>query len=156
MDKWNLPNCIGALDGKHIHYKVPKNTGSEYYNYKGSFSIVLMAVADAHYRFLYINVGAKGSTSDGGVFNSCSLYAALNNNTLQVPANRPLPGRTMPNPCCIRSNTGAASNMGTIDRVYNYRISRGRRVIENAFGICSARWRCLRRTMEQCPKTTDN
>lgn len=45
--------------------------------------------------------------------------------------------------------------MSTIDRVYNYCISRARRVIENAFGIASARWKCLRTTMEQCPNTLE-
>ena len=54
--RWNFPHCIGALDGKHAVIR-PENTVGEFCNYKGTESIILMAIVDANYCFIFVNVG---------------------------------------------------------------------------------------------------
>lgn len=53
-----LPNCCGAIDGKHIHIEAPWHCWSAYYNYKNFHSIVLQAGMDAEGNLLMVDVGA--------------------------------------------------------------------------------------------------
>ncbi|XP_018403078.1 PREDICTED: putative nuclease HARBI1 [Cyphomyrmex costatus] len=82
---WNFPHCIGAIDGKHVVVKAPPKSGSTFYNYKGSHSINLMAVASASYRFLLVDIGAEGRHSDGGVFKNSLMGQLFADDKLNVP-----------------------------------------------------------------------
>ncbi|KAL4712634.1 hypothetical protein ACJJTC_007931 [Scirpophaga incertulas] len=96
----NFPNCLGALDGKHIRLEKPNGAGSEFFNYKQYNSIVLMAVADSNYSFIMIDVGAYGSSSDSTIFKQTNFAKKLENNQLNIPQSRNLPydmdGQEMP------------------------------------------------------------
>ena len=71
----NFPNCIGAIDGKHVMTQCHFNSGSLFYNYKSYFSIVLLAVASADYKFVVmVDVGAYGSSNDSGVLNHTTFF----------------------------------------------------------------------------------
>lgn len=50
----------------------PRNSGSRYYNYKGTFALV-----DAGYRLLIIDVGSFGRNSDGGTFAFSALWEGI-------------------------------------------------------------------------------
>lgn len=83
--KWNFPHCIGAVDGKHIKIKKPSNSGSYYFNYKKTFSIVLIAIVNANYEFMMIDVGANGRASDLAVYESTKFYRYLEQGELNIP-----------------------------------------------------------------------
>ncbi|XP_069615947.1 uncharacterized protein [Ranitomeya imitator] len=88
----DFPNCIGAVDGKHIRVRKPPNSGSQFYNYKQFFSVVLLAVADSNYRFIIVDIGAYGRTGDSRVFNSSIMGRRLRDNQLNLPPPQQLPG----------------------------------------------------------------
>ena len=78
-EKWQFPNCLRVTDGKHVPLINPLNSGSTCFNYKSFFSIVLLALVDADYKLLYVNVGCQVRISDGGVFKNSELYHLLVN-----------------------------------------------------------------------------
>ena len=52
--KWSFGNCIGAIDGKHIIMQAPARSGSCYFTYKKTHSIVLLAVVNANYEYMMV------------------------------------------------------------------------------------------------------
>uniref|UniRef100_I3JLH2 DDE Tnp4 domain-containing protein n=1 Tax=Oreochromis niloticus TaxID=8128 RepID=I3JLH2_ORENI len=130
-NKWQFPHCLGAIDGKHIFIQPPPKSGSMYFNYKSRFSIILMAVVDANYKFVYASAGTQGRVSDAGVLAHSDLKEAMDTGTLNFPPADTLPGTDAMMPHII----------------YNYRLSRARRVVENAFGILANRFRVFRTTI---------
>ena len=152
LERWNMPNCLGALDGKHVMLRPPINSGSTYFKYKHSFSVVMMALVDADYKFLYVDVGANGRISDGGVFKGCSLEHSLENNTANFPPPTSFPGDDRPASHFIAADEAFGlkeylikpyphRNLESAQIIFNYRLSRARRVVENAFGILANRFR---------------
>ena len=170
--RWNFPNCLGSIDGKHIVIQAPRGSGSLFYNYKKSFSIVLMAVCNANYKFTMVDIGEAGRQSDGGVFANSDIGYCISNNHLPLPAARQLDNTATLFPYVflgddafpLRTNLikpYAETNLDIRKLIANYRISRARRMIENSFGILAARFRVFRRpiyakvsTVESITKAT--
>ena len=88
---WDLPHCIGAIDGSHIEIKKPPGSVSLYRNYKNFFSIVLQAVVDARCKFLVIDVGGYGHQLDTTTFRNSTFYTALHDNSIKIPQDDELP-----------------------------------------------------------------
>lgn len=153
---WNFPHCLASIDGKHVLIQAPPNSGSDYYNYKEQFSIVLLAIVDANYNFIYANIGAKGKSSDSGVFQKTAFHRALADNQLNWPDPEQIlhDGPNMPFVLVGDSAFALTENMmkpyagsheeGTTKRIFNYRLSRARRVVENVFGILCVIFRIFR------------
>ncbi|XP_052217908.1 putative nuclease HARBI1 [Dreissena polymorpha] len=162
--RWNVPHACGALDGKHVAIKKLPQTGTMYHNYKGFFSIVLMALVDENYKFMWIDVGGLGSQSDAQIYNQSELKECLEDGSIGLPPPSPLPNDDQDflyfllgdDAFGLRSFLMKPLSDRTLTReelIANYRISRARRVVENAFGILAHRWRVLLATMQQMPLT---
>lgn len=160
---WNFPHAIGALDGKHVAIKCPRASGSTFYNYKGFYSVVLFALVDADYKFLWCDVGAPGSNSDATIFLTSDLRACIEDGSIGLPDPQPLRFDDRVMPYFIIGDDAfplqtwlmkpfSRLQLTDSERIFNYRLSRARRVVENAFGILSNRFRCMLTAM---PQTTD-
>lgn len=151
--KTNFPNCVGAVDGKHIRFRNPKNSGSKFFNYKKFFSLVLMAVVDANLLFTVIDVGSYGSEGDSTIFQNSPLGKKLYAGTLNLPKREYLPNTNKnPQPFvfvgdeAFRLHTNVLRpfpqrNLNPRRRIYNYRLSRCRRSVECAFGVLANKWK---------------
>lgn len=135
--------------------KRPPGTCSEFFNYKGGYSIILLALVDADYRFLYIDVGTNGRANDSNVFRLSSLKRSMDSNDLHWPndyvivADDAFPLSTnMMKPYSRR-------NLTLEERIFNYRLSRARRVVENAFGILASRFRIFEKAIDLNLETVD-
>ena len=91
--RWDFPHCVGAVDGKHITIQ-SCGMGSQYYNYEGNHSIIMMIVAGGNYEVVWADVGVNGRVSDGAVLKRSSLGQKLENNEINLPAPTPLPSRS--------------------------------------------------------------
>ncbi len=164
FEKWNFPHCLGAMDRKHIQLQAPTNSGLEYFNYKSFPSIVLFALVDGDYNFIYASAGCQGRISDSGVVSATYFKKCLDAGTLHLPEPCPLPGRIKKSPFVFVGDEAFAlsknvmkpyagdTNKGSRERIFNYRLSRARRISENVFGIISAVFRILRKPILLEPK----
>lgn len=114
-----------------------------------------MTLVDGDYCFLFIDVGANGRQSDGGVFKLSDLFKRLDAHLLNIPkgcvivADDAFPlKKYFLKPYSKRELTNKM-------RIFNYRLSRARRVVENAFGILASRFRIFQKPICTKLDTTD-
>lgn len=162
-NRWQMINCGGALDGKHIRIERPPSSGAQYYNYKNFYSIVLMALVNSNYEFIYVDVGKQGRLSDGGVISSTKFYDLLVKDKLQFPTidendeklNFVVVGDQAFGLHKHILKPFSQRNLTDERRIYNYRISRCRNVVENAFGLMASRFRILHTKICIAPQKTN-
>jgi hypothetical protein len=137
----------------------PTKSGSLFFNYKQFFSIVILAVADAKYNFLYADVGSYGKVLDSLIFQNCTYNKKLQNGDLNIPKGKPLPGIDLPAMPHVFVGDEAFSLSQYVlrpysrkflthtKRIFNYRLTTAQRYVECSFRILSNKWRILHRPL---------
>ena len=136
--------------------QAPSNSGSEFYNYKGTHSIVLMAVCDSNYCFTLLDIGNYGRHSDGGVLSNSVFGQAMERGSLGLPDPDYIGSQRILLPYYFVGDSAfplktymlrpyPGKYLDDQKRIFNYRLSRARRIIENAFGILATKFRIFRR-----------
>lgn len=154
--KWNFPNCIGALDGKHIRIKRPGKSGIMYRNYKGFYSINLLSVTDADYKYVFVEVGGYGKDSDGGIFGNSKLMKFLSSKYIDLPKPSVIPETNIKVPYVLIGDEGFPLRTylmrpfprrqlvaGGEKDVFNYRLARARMVVECSYGSINSKFHVL-------------
>ena len=151
--RWGFPQTIGAIDGTHIPILRPVESAADYYNRKGYYSVLMQALVDFRGIFMDINIGWPGKVHDARVFSNSSLFKKANSGTLL--SNRPQLIGGVQVPLIILGDPAYPllpwlmkpyldnSSTTSKERLFNYRQSRSRMVVENAFGRLKGRWHCL-------------
>lgn len=152
--KWGFPQCVGAIDGSHIPISAPELHHTDYYNRKGWYSMVVQAVVDHEYLFRDICVGWPGSVHDARIFANSLLFQRITQDGL-LSNGSPLTASGCQIPVCIIGDSAYplqtwlmkpfidSPSLTNEQKHFNYRLSRARIVVENAFGRLKARWRHL-------------
>ena len=76
---------VGAIDGKHVAIKCPLKSGSWYHNCRGFFSIVLLAIYDAHYVFTLVDIGDYGCNNDSSILTNSEMRKLFRRGKMNLP-----------------------------------------------------------------------
>ena len=120
-----------------------------------------MAITDADYCFTAIDVGSFGSCSDSFIFQNSKFGSLLSKGEVNVPNARKLPhdNEGTPMPFVLVGDEAFANssqilrpyarqNLTVSKRIFNYRLSRARRMVECTFGILANKWRIFHRPLD--------
>ena len=154
-EKWNFPNCVGALDGKHICIKRPSKSNIIYRNNKGFYSINL-SVTNANYKYVFVDVSGYGKDSDAGVFSASKLNKYLESNSAELPAASLLPNSSIKAPYIFIGDEGFPLRPylmrpfprrqlvpGGEKDSFNYRLARARMVVECSYCSVDSKFHIL-------------
>ncbi len=162
---WQSTRAFAAVDGCHIAVKCPPGGAEarrEYYNFKNFYSIVMMGMLDAKYRFVWASVGLPGSVHDATILQSSAMYRKLKDGDILPEIFKEFEGEKIP-PIILGDSAFphhtwlqkpySHAVLTEKESYFNYRLSRGQMVTECAYGQLKGRWRMLYRKSECTPDT---
>ena len=157
---WQFPCCWSAIDGCHISIKCPAGgleSSKEYHNFKNFYSIVLMGMVDAKYRFIWASCGYPGNSHDSIIMQSTTLWQDITQGEILPGIAKNVGGVDVPplivgdsafpfQTWLMKPYTNAV--LTEKQKYFNYRLSRARMVTEGAYGQLKGQWRVLYRRNE--------
>jgi len=110
-----------------------------------------------------VDVRANGQISDGGVLYYTKFWEKLQNNTFNIPPPSCLPNTEEQFPYVFLGNEVftlqpflmkpySQQDLTNEHRIFNYRLSRGRQTVKNAFGILASRFGVFQKPINLGPE----
>lgn len=145
--------------GNTSKFRCRMDLAHNFFNYKKCFSLVLVAICDSNYIFVAVDIEAYGRTADSRVFTASEMGRRLLEGHFHLPSDKPLPGTAGHIPHVLVADEAfalsshllrpyARHNLTPPKNVFNYRLSRARRLIECTFGILTSKWRIFHTTIQ--------
>jgi len=121
-----------------------------------------MAVVNSNYELIMADAGTNGRISDGGVLGNTAFGRALVDKLLKIPEPGTLPNSEKKLLFVFVGDDAFAltenfmkpygqTGLTAEQRIFNYRLSRARRVVENSFGILVSRFGVIQRPIALSP-----
>lgn len=129
--------------------------------------MILLGLVNANYQFMLVDFGTKGRISDGSVLQNTTFFEKLINEELSIPCADNIGGSSKQFPyvfvCdgafALRTDMLKPFRQSQLDsrekKIFNYRLSRARRIVENAFGILASRFRVFHTQINVEPKNIE-
>ncbi|KAG6455105.1 hypothetical protein O3G_MSEX009042 [Manduca sexta] len=165
-DKWHFNNCVGAMTAKHILIDKPSKSGSLYCNHIRTYSIIVFAIVNADYEFMYVHTGTNGRVVTDEIVANTRFHEKLVNQELNLPESYLLPNTdetvpyvflddgTLPVDTHVM-NQYVDENLSMSEEIFNYRFKRAHRTAENAFGIVMSRFGVFKKAINVSTATLD-
>lgn len=125
-----------------------------------------MAICDSNYKFVLVDIGAAGRQSDGGIWSRSTMGQMFAEDQIDIP----LPDQVTEGPILpyvlvadeafqlttymMRPFPG--KGLTKEKEIFNYRLSRARRMVECTFGILSSQWRIYKRPINTSIETAES
>ena len=155
-----FPCSWAAIDGCHIPLKCPAGglqANKENHKFKHFSSIVLMGMVDARLRFVWASCGFPGNSHDSVIFQSTNLWSKITRGQTIPDIGKDVEGVNVP-PLILGDSAFSFQSwlmkpytsavLTSSQQYFNYRLSRARMSIEEAYGELKGRWRILQRKCE--------
>ncbi|XP_068757390.1 uncharacterized protein [Montipora capricornis] len=160
---WQFPCALASIDGYHLPLKCPAGgleACKEYYNFKNFYSIILIEMEDAKYRFIWASCKYQRNFHDSTIFKSTKVREDMTDGEIIPQIGKDIGGVTFSplilgdlafpfKPWFMKPFTNAV--LTPIQSNFNYRLSRSHIIVECAYGQLTGRWRVLLCKCESTP-----